>query len=539
MRTRNAANLILTTVFIAAISAPLLGLWSADESNSEQRNLAKFPSADLSASGVANFPKDFDAYVNDRFGFRNELLSLHSQLMYRLYHLSGTSQVIAGHGDWLFISDVGSKPDIERRAQFTDAELKDWVESLKQRYSWLASKGVPYRFLVGPDKNTIYPEYLPDRVKGQGMSRVESLEHALGDQPFFIDPTRSLLAHKAAAPFDLYFHTDTHWTQYGAYVGYRSLMKSLDPSRRFSYDDTSFESIPALAATANTGTDMSKMIRVVKTEPRQAPVETLPEECTEHRQALWPLGFSLPDYPRSMFSTHCPGKPGTVLVFRDSYFTSIVPYLSQNYGRVIYAWVIPDSSLLAKMVQQERPSLVIEERVERSMYAVPKPDLPATLASLSDQREFTTYEKNLHLRMNAFLGANVRVETTPEGVRFIDANRVLAKTAARSSANGNVDSVATTSSNITYTGWTALREKKQLAQFIVATSGDQVIYVAPAQNFERRDVAMALDEDWLQRSGFVVEIPREFARSDLRLYAVNGDDASAISMPVNATAKVQ
>ncbi|AOJ67542.1 hypothetical protein WS83_06980 [Burkholderia sp. MSMB2042] len=533
MRRKRLVNLIMAAAFVAAISVPFVTMWFSDGKNSEERRLATFPSMEFSTHGLESFPKDLDAYVNDRFGFRNVFLSLHSYLMYKVFHLSGTQQVIAGHGDWLFISDVGSRPDIERTARFSGTELRDWKLALEQRYTWLKDQGIGYRFMVGPDKNTIYPEYLPRQVQGKGPSRLQELEGYLGETPYFINPSQSLIAHKSDGNPDLFFHTDTHWTPYGAYIGYRDLMQSIGSPHPYAYENTTFMTVAPSAQSDIGSTDMSRMIRIPVVETTYQPKKLLSPECTIHRQAQWPLGFSMPNYPTSLFATTCPGKSGTVLVFRDSYFNSVIPYFSQNYGRVVYAWTIPNSDILAKMVAQEKPELVIEERVERSMYAVPKPDLYETIDRIHHDRKFTTTERDTHRRSNEFLGADVRVVSNGGSIKFLAGGRMLASASGTQGAGGNIDAVTTTATGITYSGWAALRDGGLAAEFIVATSGNRVINVAPSQQFERRDVATHYDSDLLLRSGFSFEIPNDFTHPQVRLYAVNGNKAAPIGMPIN------
>lgn len=58
------------------------------------------------------------------------------------------------------------------------------------------------------------------------------------------------------------------------------------------------------------------------------------------------------------------GKPYKVVVFRDSFSTALLPYLSETFGEVVYIWdhhLNPYSSL----VRDEKPQIVIHEMVSR------------------------------------------------------------------------------------------------------------------------------------------------------------------------------
>ncbi|MBB3000782.1 MAG: hypothetical protein V4793_04900 [Paraburkholderia tropica] len=516
------ANIIMVVAFSAAITMPFVTMWSGDGSNSEQRNLTSFPSLDLSEERINDFPKDFDAYVNDRFGFRNVFLNLHSYLLYKIFHVSGAAKVLAGQGNWLFIFDDGSRPDILRQGQLSTEKLEDWKQTLNRRYTWLKSQGIDYRFMVGTEKSTVYPEYLPKGVLGKGPSRLQGIESYLGNPSYFVNPAAALKARKGEER-GLYFHTDTHWTQYGAYLGYRELMKSIGLSD-FAYQNPTFTNVTLVG-----GGDMSRMIRVPTNEVVPEVKGVLTSDCAKPRQAQWPLGMEI-DHA-IIFATVCPGKTGTALVFRDSFFTSIVPFFSQNYGRVVYVWTSPDSALFVKMVQQEKPTIVVEELVERAMGYAPSPDLAQYADKTPVERTFTTQEVAVQRRRNEFLGADVRLKTIDGSARFIDGDRTLAMTSGVDVSLGNIDSVRRTGQGVDLSGWAAIGEQNVIPDFIVVTQGDRVVYVNTPQWTNRLDVARHFNSDALAMSGFAMHIPPEFVDSaqDLKFYSISGKTAALIT----------
>jgi hypothetical protein len=513
----------MAIAFVTAIVAPFATMGLNDGTNSEQRNLARFPSEDLSREGIDDFPKNFDAYVNDRFGFRNTFLSLHSYLMYKLFHVSGTGKVLAGHGDWLFIFDEGNRPDILRQGDLSSGELNDWKETLAQRYTWLKGQGIDYRFMVGPEKSAIFPEYLPRGVLGKGPSRLQELEKFIGEQPYFVDPAAALREEKGG-DLRLYFHTDTHWTQYGAYIGYRELMRSIG-RQDFAYKDPAFSKVTLVG-----GGDMARMIRVPTNETVPDFADARSSECAQPRQAQWPLGMEI-DHA-SIFATTCPGKTGTALVFRDSFFTSVIPFFSQNYGRVVYVWDSPKSALFVKMVQQEKPTIVVEELVERAMMYVPAPDLPEYLSKPPADRAFTSHEMLIHEQRNEFLKADVRLKTIDGALRFVDGDKTLAVVSRNDGSGGVLNSLKSSEQGTDLSGWALIKDKMTRADFIVATQGDRVVYVDTPEWTERRDVAVFFNSDALAMSGFSMHVPAEYvdSKSPVKFYSVGDNVAAPIAL---------
>src|SRR4051812_3290489 len=76
--TRRFFQFTTVALFLAAIVMPMLTRWAglapASSVASEQRRLAQMPPLPTSRAGLGAFPGAFDAYVNDNFGFRNELM---------------------------------------------------------------------------------------------------------------------------------------------------------------------------------------------------------------------------------------------------------------------------------------------------------------------------------------------------------------------------------------------------------------------------------------------------------------------------------
>jgi hypothetical protein len=60
-----------------------------------------------------------------------------------------------------------------------------------------------------------------------------------------------------------------------------------------------------------------------------------------------------------------PGLPRAV-VYRDSMAIPLIPLLSENFGRAVY---VSNRRLDPRLIEQERPDVVIEELVERSLLA--------------------------------------------------------------------------------------------------------------------------------------------------------------------------
>src|SRR5262249_27077259 len=69
--------------------------------------------------------------------------------------------------------------------------------------------------------------------------------------------------------------------------------------------------------------------------------------------------------------------PGSTLpravIFRDSFTSRLVPFLSEHFSRAVYLW---QNDFDAQVVEQEKPAIVIQEIVGRHLYGfIPSPEL--------------------------------------------------------------------------------------------------------------------------------------------------------------------
>jgi len=76
--------------------------------------------------------------------------------------------------------------------------------------------------------------------------------------------------------------------------------------------------------------------------------------------------------------TEIPGSTlPRALIFRDSFASRLVPFLSEHFSRAVYMW---QNDFDAEAVIKEKPDVVIQEIVGRHLYNfIPSPELvPAT-----------------------------------------------------------------------------------------------------------------------------------------------------------------
>ena len=153
--------------FVAMLWAPLAArfVFPAEETIAgENRRAAALPGLQLSAGGLKAFPRQFEAYFQDRLPYRQRVLALHNQFKIDALGASPSPNIIIGKEGHLYYTDFPPGQDRQALQPFSAAELKEWRDLFQARHDALAKHGIHYLVVLAPDKQTIYPDFLPGAV---------------------------------------------------------------------------------------------------------------------------------------------------------------------------------------------------------------------------------------------------------------------------------------------------------------------------------------------------------------------------------------
>jgi hypothetical protein len=357
-RPRHWPNLVLIVLFAVFLALPVLDMmFKIDPTSpqSENRMLAPWPAPPANFKEVGKYFFGLEAYFNDHFGCRRVLIMWHSKLILFLFR-DDSHEVLVGSNDWLYFSAVRMIDDYRGDLQFTEQELHGWQRLLEHRRDWLAQRGIKYLFVLAPDKQSIYPEYLPAWLTKTGRpDKADQLfaymrAHSTVE---LLDLRPALLAAKKTAP--VYLMTDTHWNELGAFLGCQSVVSALAKNqlpelRPLPLDDFTHSNPLTIDG------DLARMLGVTMLESNAvffAPKPGLP--------ALTIVDPSV-HFEGCRSFTKLPSGNGLAIVYYDSFGHFWIPFLGYEFGEVDYFW---QTYFDPKVIQQMRPKVVINEVIER------------------------------------------------------------------------------------------------------------------------------------------------------------------------------
>ena len=133
-----------------------------------------------------------------------------------------------GKNDWLFLGNAYN--DTVAKLKLAISPDRKTIRSVVAQFSKLAGtaaeNNIPVVLIMGPNKSSIYPEYLPDELVPSPQKYSGFFLEKLREIPNLTvyDPTADLLERKQSEGL-LYWMTDTHWNPKGAFLTYTSFAK--------------------------------------------------------------------------------------------------------------------------------------------------------------------------------------------------------------------------------------------------------------------------------------------------------------------------
>lgn len=231
-RLARLADGLTASAFVLALALPV-GRWLAtgrpDQSVvMEQRSAAPLPAWSWQAEPRRAFPRAFERYFDDHFPFRKPLLQLNNLVLWSGLRSIPDDSMVRGKQDWLYLAGPEAMGLYRGHDLFEPAELEAWLATYTGFAEWLKARDCLYLLLLGPDKQGIYPEYLPDWVRREGPeTRTDQFLRALAEQTSIpvLDVRPAIRAAKGEGL--LYFQHGTHWNDRGAWYAYLALIAEL------------------------------------------------------------------------------------------------------------------------------------------------------------------------------------------------------------------------------------------------------------------------------------------------------------------------
>jgi hypothetical protein len=326
--------------------------------NTENRKLADKPVFD--PGFLDPYPTEYEKYYNDHFSLRNQLVRLKSSLIVNTLHKSPMpDKVVFGKEGWLYIvhNELAEyrgtnliRPDV----------INDIVDEMKRRKDYLKVKNSKLYVVVAPTKYTVYPEYLPAYVdKINKTTRTDQIVTALRKNDIDILDLRPVeINAKGKRP--LYYKTDNHWNNLGAFTAYEAIIKWLKKDfpnlPDLSIDD--FEVKEEIIQGKNT----ANMLNMV--EQFEDIKLVFNQKFSSKAMKVNKVGYPIPEgfpYPWAFETNYETGVDSLpkILVIHDSFTNALIPFMNQSFNRSVFIFDAWNYKSNEHIVRNEHPDIVL------------------------------------------------------------------------------------------------------------------------------------------------------------------------------------
>lgn len=302
-------------------------------SQKENRVLASRPAISVSQLTSGKFADGYETYVNDQFFLRDWWITLRAASQRILGNTKENGVFLGKNG---YLMEDFTAPSQERLNRTVNA-----MADFAARHSEL-----PQYALIAPNAVNILSDKLPALAAATDQNPyLDATASALEKAGVtFVDVRDTLSQHKED---NIYYHTDHHWTTQGAYFAYLQLAKVLGiNSSSISYDKLPVSKSFQGTLSAKSGFRASKKEEMDVFLPRDEVPSSVVNYVDEQKKTASFYDTSQLE-TRDKYAMFFGGNHSkvvittpteenrTLLIIKDSYANSLVPFLAPFYRKIV------------------------------------------------------------------------------------------------------------------------------------------------------------------------------------------------------------
>ncbi len=306
----------------------------------------------------------FDNWFTKSIPLRPEVITVQNEFASGIFGKE-SNNVITGSNGWLYSTE---STDDYIGVRISDRGIHNISETIRIMQDYTEAHGANFVFTAAPNKNQIYPEYMPAGYLKNSDNNLSRLEKYLEcDKINYISLKDELLKQKENGN-ELYLKGDTHWNGLGALYGYNAIMNGLGSEH---------ESFSGLTYTVKNDWygDISKML--YPSAPKScsqyyfdmdySAVRFMQPRTTQKKETLMQdLMSDKEENDVVIRSVNSKGQ-GSLYLSRDSFSRAMLPFLVCNY-RSTYITRLRSFDL--KDIDAKNYTDVVYEMVERKLDSI-------------------------------------------------------------------------------------------------------------------------------------------------------------------------
>jgi hypothetical protein len=356
---RGTVIIFLSVLFLPFILSSLnIPELFVKKTNTENRSLAKAPEININV--LDGYPSKYSDYYNDQFPFRDALVEAYSYIKTRCFYESPIpDKVSIGKENWLYyVEDEVKLYNGSRR--LSDSSLNLYLNEFTRREKYLEKRNCSMYIYIVPAKLIVYPEYFGKDIKrynkqSEGEQLAEYIQKHSDVHITYLLST--LLKVKNADNPLLYYKTDTHWSDYGSFIGYTEIMRQVSSTcsnlkilteKDMVTSDTDFNcgNLSVMMHAQNYFIEKRHSLNLKKTLAVNAPNQNYPPP--ENFPTPWQFQRNTPDTTLAR-----------ALIIGDSFMIAAMKFLVESFSHTTLIFDAWRYKLNENIVEKEKPNVVI------------------------------------------------------------------------------------------------------------------------------------------------------------------------------------
>lgn len=296
--------------------------------------------------------------LSEKFLWRNALIKTLNNARFQMGDRVFFDAIIGKEG-WMYYTGDKSVEDYQKALKISPRETRNSLQNLDLLDQLVEENGGKLFLVVAPDKQTIYPQYMPDEIPVLGdvsrFDRVLNYWVELGLAVELVDLRTPLI--EASSTYQVYQKGDTHWNCIGAYYAYHEIM------------DRIAKIYPETAPHPLTDYEIKSQDMMVRDIPRMLNINHFedgwdllpkfsPNKLVVKEQPLEDKGYvrivenEQKDFP-------------TALVIHDSFYPACFNVFFEQHFSHTYAIHYAFAGDYIDLIEEQQADIVIIETVER------------------------------------------------------------------------------------------------------------------------------------------------------------------------------
>jgi hypothetical protein len=303
-------------------------------------------------------------FSDSGFPYRGLLTGTYLQVRREMFRERVFDKTLIGKERWLIYTAEGSIDDYQHINAFPESELQRLQKALDTLHADLRQRGITFLVVIPPNKNTIYPEYVPAEIPVvNAPSRYDQLVEYMqrhGTTPILDLRPALLEARKTRV---VYYSKDTHWNDLGAFVAYQEILMALQPE----YPLLEPHAISEFTQTTRAGVtlDLARTLSAPDLVTDDIVLSPLYTSNTTFTQTKY-------DYRRLTIAVNPDTTLPKAVIYHDSFLNPLIPWLGDHFEKAIFIPVnTPPEIWNFTWITAERPEIVILEFTERYIDQIP------------------------------------------------------------------------------------------------------------------------------------------------------------------------